>query len=143
MTFMPRSRLLLFIVALAALLGVGAPGSASAQVFKPTGLTIPGFFFPAAERRARAACADELPTCRASVRAQMEQEMAISLVIPWIILGVGVLIVLVYLRKQERQKQKARDLARRHHDPGAFRKLDKEKTPQKTADEDDDAEQLS
>lgn len=141
---MKRLRLLLqAFTVLAALSGVGFPQPAAAQVIKPYGMPIPSFFFPAGERRAREACADELPTCRATVRAQMEQEMAISLVIPWVILGVGVLIALFYLRKQEKEKAKAREMARRHHDPGAFRKLDSEKTS-KTADPDDeDNEQLS
>lgn len=139
---MTRGRLLILTLALvASLIGVGRPSPASAQVFKPTGMAIPSFFFPAAERRARDACADNLPNCRASVRAQMEQEMAVSLVIPWVILGVGVLVVLFYLRKQERAKARARALARRHHDPGAFRRLDKDKTAQKNMD--DDVDQLS
>jgi hypothetical protein len=136
---MTRGRLLLLTLAfLAASLGVGAPSPATAQVIKPYGMPIPSFFFPAGEKRAREACADNLPSCRATVRAQMEFEMAISLIIPWIILGVGIVIALMYLRKQEQEKKKARDLARRHHDPGAFRKLDKEKSEQKNADDDDE-----
>ena len=70
------------------------------------------FIFPASERRAREACAQELPNCGAAVCAQMEYEMAISLTIPWIILGVGVIIVLMWLRSQEKKKAKARLLAR-------------------------------
>lgn len=124
--------------------GVAAPRPAAAQVIKPYGMPIPSFFFPAGERRAREACAEESPNCRASVRAQMEQEMAISLVIPWILLGAGVLLVLFYLRAEEKKKAKARELARRHHDPGAFRKLDRDKTEKKKTDDDDDEpEQLS
>jgi hypothetical protein len=139
-----RRTYLLAIVLVTTFIGAGMPRAAMAQVIKPYGMPIPAFFFSGAERRAREACADELPTCRASVRAQMEQEMAISLVIPWIILGAGVLIALFYLRKAERQRAKARELARRHHDPAAFRKLDKEKSQQKSADaDDDDRDQLS
>jgi len=119
-------------------LGVTGPASAGQAVIKPYGMPIPSFFFPAAEQRAREACAQERPECRASVRADMEQEMAISLVIPWVILGVGILIVLLYLRKQEKAKQKARMAARQHHDPAAFRKLDREKEERKRGDDDDD-----
>ena len=100
-------------------------------------------FQKAGERRAREACAEESPNCRANVRAQMEQEMAISLILPWILLGAGVLIVLFYLRAEEKKKAKARELARRHHDPGAFRKLDREKTEKANTDDDDEPEQLS
>ena len=141
---MKRLRLLLQLCAvLTVFVGVGAPRPAEAQVFKPQGMPIPSFFFPAAERRAREACANNEPNCRASVRAQMEQEMAISLTFPWIILGAGVLVVLFYLRKQEKKRAAVRALARRNHDPGAFRKLDKDKTERKRASDDDDADQLS
>ena len=98
-------------------------------------------FFPASERRAREACAQELPNCRAAVRAQMEYEMAISLTIPWIILGVGVIIALMWLRGQEKKKAKARLLARAHHNPGAFRKIDSE--AKEKSNDDDDAETLN
>ena len=72
-----------------------------------------------------------------TVRAQMEQEMAVSLMMPWIMLGAAVLGVLFWLRAQERKKQRMRDAARLHHDPGAFRKLDREAKPRNRADEDD------
>jgi len=142
---MKRFRLLLQLCAvLTVLAGVGAPRSAEAQVFKPQGMPIPSFFFPAAERRAREACANNESNCRASVRAQMEQEMAISLTIPWIILGIGVLVVLFYLRKQEKARAAKRALARRNHDPGAFRKLDKDKADKKRSNgDDDDADRLT
>ena len=131
------------ILALAVMAFFAGPGAspAQAQVIKPYGMPIPSFFFSPGEERARDACAQNLPTCRASVRAEMEQEMAISLVIPWIILAVGVLIVLFYLRAQEKKKAQARAAARKHHDPGAFRKLDRERNA-KSNSGDDDAEDL-
>jgi hypothetical protein len=74
----------------------------------------------------------------------MEQEMAISLVIPWVILGGGILFVLLYLRKQERAKQKARMAARANHNPDAFRKLHRDKDESKrAADDDDDDDNLN
>jgi len=118
--------------------GLGMATPAQAQVIKPGGIPIPAFFFSGAERRAREACAQELPNCRASVRAQMEQEMAISLTFPWIILGVGILAALFYLRKQEKEKLRARTLARAHHDPGAFKKLDREKSERNAQGENDE-----
>jgi hypothetical protein len=140
---MKRCRLLFFaFAAVLGLSGVGYFSPAAAQVFKQQGLPIPAFFFSAAERRAREACADNLPNCRASVRARMEQEMAISLTIPYVVLAIGLLVVLVWLRGHEKKKARARALARRHHDPGAFRKLDKDKTEKRNAD-DDEADQLS
>lgn len=141
---MRRCRLFILIFAMfVALAGVGASAPAHAQVIKPYGMPIPSFFFSAGERRARDACADNRPECRASVRAQMEQEMAISLVIPWVILAIGILIVLFYLREQERKKAKAAGIARSHHDPGAFRKLDREPRTKGNNADDDDVEDLS
>jgi hypothetical protein len=135
-----RRLLLLLIIAFAGFSGPGVP-SAQAQVFKPTGLTIPSFFFPQGERRAREECKANGPNCRAAVRAQLEHEMAISLTIPWIILAAGVLWALIALRKQEKKKQRQRAAARRHHDPASFRKLDRdenEKQKKTAADDDDD-----
>ncbi len=114
---------------------------ATAQIIKPYGMAIPSFFFSAGERRAREACVENRPECRASVRAEIEQEMLISLIIPWALLGVGILIVLFALRNAERKKLKAAAEARRHHDPGKFRKLDREKSEQRNTD--DDADDLS
>jgi len=128
------------VMALAFFAGATAP-AAQAQIIKPGGVPIPSFFFPAGERRAREACAQELPTCRAAVRAQMEYEMAISLTIPWIILAVGVISVLMWLRAQEKKKAQARLLARAHHNPGAFRKLDRE--AKEKSNDDEDAEDLN
>ncbi|MBY0508941.1 MAG: hypothetical protein K2P94_02205 [Rhodospirillaceae bacterium] len=141
---MKRCRLLFcaFAVVLG-LSGVGYTPPAAAQVFKQQGLPIPSFFFSGAERRAREACADNLPNCRASVRARMNQEMEISLTIPYIVLAVGLITALVWLRGQEKKKAKARALARAHHDPGAFRKLDKEKKEKRDTDDDEDEDQLS
>jgi hypothetical protein len=129
--------LMLAAVLLAAM---GAAAPAHAQIIKPQGLTLPGFLFTPAERRAREACIEERPECRATVRAEIEQEMAISLTLPWILLAACVLGVLFWLRGQEKKKAAVRAAARRNHDPGAFRKLDREKSDRKKngdADEED------
>ncbi len=128
----------LALAALAAVLVTAASLPVQAQgpnpaVIKPSGLTLPtwlpDWLMPPDEKRARRACAQNLPTCRESVRRQMETEMAASLLTPWLILGTGILVALLYLRSREKAKAKQRDAARRHHEPGTFRKLGK------TADE--------
>ena len=139
-SLMKISRTAILGIALA-LLSVATAPPVAAQIIKPYGMAVPSFFFSGTEQRAREACAENRPECRASVRAQMEHEMAISLVIPWVLLGIGVLVVLFSLRNAERKKVKAAEAARRHHDPGKFRKLDREKSEQRNTDE--DAEDLS
>ncbi len=95
----------------------------TAPVIKPMGMAIPSFFFSTSEARQRDACANGLAECRPSVRAKMEEEMAYSMILPWVLLGGGVLGALFYLRAQEQKKQKKRLAARRHTDSGKFRKL--------------------
>jgi len=115
------------------------PTSAQAQVFKPQGFTLPGFLFSPSERRAREACAEERPECRPSIRAEMEHEMSISLLVPWVALGLAILAVLLWLRLQERKKMKLRYAARARHDPAKFRKLDREQSERKKDEDDDEA----
>ena len=108
------------------LVGGGVASSQAAEtapVIKPMGMAIPSFFFSKSEARQRDACANGLPECRPGIRAQMEEEMAYSMIIPWILLGGGIIAALFYLRGQEKKKQKQRMAARRHHDPGKFKKL--------------------
>jgi hypothetical protein len=128
---------LVFVAATVWVLG-GVP-SAHAQVMKPNGMALPGFLFPAAERRAREACLQQRPECRASVRAQIEQEMAYSLLIPWVLLGGAILGVLLWMRGKEKQKERARLVARAHHEPGKFRKLDhdSDERPKQTDNDDE------
>jgi hypothetical protein len=117
---MRRLCLLLLLV-----LGAGVLASpARAQIVKPDGMTIPWFHSPA-ERRAREACEQNLPECRASVRQEIAKEKAASMVTPWLILGFAVLGVLLWLRGQERRRERKRAAAQRHHDPQAYRKLDR------------------
>ena len=104
-------------------------------------MTIPFFFFSPSEQRAREACANELPTCRSSVRAEMDHEMAISLIIPWALVGFGMIYVLIWLRAQEKKKQKAASAARARHSPGSFRKLDRD-GKEKKANDDEEVEDL-
>ena len=119
-------RRLLYIAALMPLLLGGFIPPAGAQVMKRDGFTIP-WFHSAAEQRARDACLNNQPDCRPSVRAQIDQEKAISLLVPWALLGVAVLGVLFWLRKLEQDKTKKRRDAQRKHDPKAYKKLDQTK----------------
>jgi hypothetical protein len=111
---------LVFVLALAQAVPAGA------QVMPTQGIPIPWFHSPV-ERAQRDACRRNLPECRASVRAQMEIEQAITVILPWAGLGVAALIGLFWLRAQEKKRERARQQARLHHTPGAFKKLDKEK----------------
>jgi hypothetical protein len=127
------------VAALAVLMTLLPAMPVQAQVMTPNGWPVPSFFFSGTEQRAREACAEKRPECRASVRAQMEYEMAISLFIPWVLVGIAALGGLSYARVQEKKKQKARMLARAHHDPGKFRKLDADgNTPARKTDDDDE-----
>lgn len=121
-----RFRKLLHVVALAPLLVCGVAPEAGAQVMKRDGFTI-DWFYSAAERRARAACANNQPDCRPAVRDRMDQEKAISLLLPWALAGAIVLGVLFWMRKREQEKLKKRRAAQRKHDPKAYRKLDQSK----------------
>lgn len=127
-------------MAIVLLIGFAAPGAppAQAQIMKQSGMAVPAFFFSGVERRAREACAEEHSDCRASVKAQMDFEKQISMTFPWILLVVAIIGVMIVLRRQEAKKAKARQLARAHHDPGAFRKLDREKETKRSGDNDDD-----
>ena len=88
---MNANRLCRLIFAAATMWTLGGVPIAQAQVMKPNGMALPGVLFPAAERRAREACLDERPECRASVRAELHQEMSYSLLVPWALLGFAIL----------------------------------------------------
>ncbi len=96
----------------------------SAQIMPQQGIPLPGFR-SRAEELARRACRENLPECRASVRAQMDLERNITIIAPWAALGVAILAVLFWLRAQEKKKERKRLDARRRHDPSTFRNLDK------------------
>ena len=139
MTHLKRRYLFVVVFTLLAICSTAGAPPANAQVIKPYGIPIPSFFFSGVARRAREACAEERPECRASVRADMEQEKAVSLMLPWLLLGLAILGSLFGLRAQDKKKERARAAARRHHEPGAFRKLDQEpKVRTNDPDEDDD-----
>ncbi len=125
----------------AVLLVLATAVPAQAQTMTKNGYALPGFLFSPGERRAREACAQGRPECRASVRAQMYYEMSISLIVPWALLGIAVLGVLGWMQMQEKKKQKARLRARAHHDPSKFRKLDSERE-ERTRNQDDDEDNL-
>ena len=134
-------RLILFL----ALIACGYLGPsvvpARAQVMKPDGIALPWFRSPA-EQRARAACEQNLPECRASVRQQMADEKAASMITPWLILGVAILAVLFWLRAQEKKKEKKRAQAQRRHNPESFRKLDRTRE-EREADEAREREKMT
>ena len=115
------------ILAAAGLPPAPVAAAEKAPIVKPMGMPIPSFFFSRTERIKREACEDRLPECRPSVRAEIEQEMEYSLILPWVLIAIAVLGVLFWLRAQERNKFKQRQKAQRHHDPKAFRRLDKTK----------------
>jgi hypothetical protein len=101
--------------------GFGAAGAlpASAQIVPNQGIPLP-FSRSRSEEIPRRACSEGLPECRASVRAQMELERSITVIVPWAALGVFVLGVLFWLRAQEKKKQQKRVHVRRNHDPSTF-----------------------
>ncbi len=111
---------------------------AGAQIMKRDGFTFP-WFRSAGEQRAREACLNKQPDCRPSVKADIDQEKAISLLVPWALLGFAVLGILFWLRKLEQDKIKKRRDAQRKHDPKAFKKLDqtKEDRAAEAANDDD------
>jgi preprotein translocase subunit Sec63 len=119
-------RVLQIAVLVPLLLAGGFAAPASAQIMKRDGFTIP-WLHSAAERRAREACQNNQPDCRPSVRKDIADEKAISLITPWLIMGGIILGALIWLRKREQEKVKKRRQAQRKHDPKAFKKLDQSK----------------
>lgn len=134
--------LLAAVVLLVALGGVPTPGAildaapAYAQVMPAQGLDLP-WFRSKSEQAQREACRRNQPDCRSSVREQMEFEQSITVTLPWAGLGVAILAVLFWLRAQEKKRERQKKIARMHHTPGAFKKLDKEKKERSAGDEED------
>lgn len=132
----------------ATLLGAGvavAPmlvAPARAQVMPEQGMTLP-WFRSRSEEIQRDACRRNLPECRASVRAQMDLEQSITVILPWAALGVAVLGVLFYLRAQEKKRERKKKLARMHHTPGAFKTLDKGKPAKSEDDEEAERDRMA
>ena len=125
---------------LASLLTGGTVASAvpaSAQIMPEAGIPIP-FFRSRSEEIARRACVEGLPECRASVRAQLELERSITVVVPWALAGLAILGVLFWLRGEEKKKAQHRMRARRHHDPKRYKNLDKTKADRERDPYDDD-----
>jgi hypothetical protein len=120
------SRVMLAVIIAPLLMAGGFAAPASAQVMKRDGFTIP-WFHSAAERRAREACENNQPDCRPSVRQQIADEKAASLITPWLILGAVILGTLFWLRRREQERLKKRRAAQRKHDPRAYKKLDQTK----------------
>jgi hypothetical protein len=111
-----------FFTALLTPLAFAAP--AGAQIMPDNGIDF-SFFRSRQEKLAREACEKNLPECRADIRRQMQDEKGISLLTPWILLGLGILGVLLYARKREKSREQHRKEAARKHVPGQFKTLDK------------------
>jgi hypothetical protein len=129
-----------FLASLVTGMVTGSALPASAQIMPDQGIPLP-FFRSRSEEIARRACRENLPECRASVRAQMELEQSITVIVPWAALGIAILGILFWLRAQEKKKEQKRRRARRHHDPSTFRNLDKtqaDRDRERQALEDDD-----
>ncbi len=127
--------------ALVLLLGLAQFVPAHAQVMPSQGIDIP-WFRSTSERAQREACRRNLPECRATVRAQMAFEESITVILPWASLGVAILGVLLWLRNQEKKRERQKKLARMHHAAAGPKNRDK---PQKTSSstDDEDAERLT
>lgn len=131
---MTRTRTILAMFAL--LVGFATIAPARAQIMPSQGIDIP-WFTSKSEKAQRDACRRNLPECRASVRAQMAVEESITVILPWAGLGIAILGVLFWLRAQEKKRERKKQLARMHHTPGAFKKLDKDKPERRDGDDED------
>ncbi len=129
-----------FIFALVLVLGFADAPGARAQVMPTQGIELP-WFRSASEQAQRDACRRNLPECRSSVRAQMQLEQSITVILPWAGLGVAILGVLFWLRGKEKKRERQKRLARINHTPGAFKKLDKAKEAKR--DDDEEADRLA
>ncbi len=132
---MTRTRTILTIFAL--MVGFAVITPARAQVMPSQGIDLP-WFTSKSEKAQRDACRRNLPECRASVRAEMAIEESITVIVPWAGLGIAILGVLFWLRAQEKKRERKKKLARMHHTPGAFKKLDKDKQDRRDRDGDDE-----
>ncbi len=134
---MNRIRMIVLATLLASGVAAGPAlvAPARAQVMPEQGMTLP-WFRSRSEQVQRDACRRNLPECRATVRAQMDIEQSITVILPWAALGVAVLGVLFYLRAQEKKRERKKKIARMHHTPGAYKTLDKGK-PAKSEDEEE------
>ena len=105
-----RSFITAFVLALS-LVMIG-PAPVRAQEMRTPGIDF-GWFRSSTERAQREACRRNLPECRASVRAQMNIEQSITVIVPWAALGFAILGVLFWLRKA-RKTARARQETRTH-----------------------------
>lgn len=131
---MTRTRTILAMFALLAGFAMVAP--ARAQVMPSQGIDLP-WFTSKSERAQRDACRRNLPECRSTVRAQMALEESITVIVPWAGLAIAILGVLFWLRAQEKKRERKKKLARMHHTPGAFKKLDKDKQDKRESDDEE------
>jgi hypothetical protein len=110
----PRRGMVAAALGLAGLLFLSVPQTALAQQMHDDGFTLP-WFYSRAERLERQACIDRLPECRPSVRREIENERLATRYTPWLLLGGLVLAVLFYVRQKDKQRERRRAEALRHH----------------------------
>ena len=134
------SRTRAIVLASVILLGLALLAPARAQVMPSQGIDF-SWFRSASDRAQRDACRRNLPECRAAVRAQMDFEESITVILPWAGLGVAILGVLIWLRAQEKKREQKKKMARMMHTPNSVRRLDKKK--QADDQEQDEADRQS
>ena len=135
-----RSFVTVFVLVLGfAMIG---PAPVRAQEMRTPGIDF-GWFGSSTERAQREACRRNLPECRASVRAQMNIEQSITVIVPWASLGLAVLGVLFWLRKREKKRAHAKKLARMMHTPASHKKAELQKEAKRKRDEEDDADRAA
>jgi hypothetical protein len=95
---------------------------AVAQDMGDSGFTLPDFFFSRADQIARANCINKSGNCRPDIMTQIEIERAVSLIAPWFLAVIGLVLLLRYMRQREKKKEMSRRMAQRRHVPGSVRK---------------------
>lgn len=139
---MTRTRSFITVFVLALSLVMIGPAPVRAQEMRTPGIDF-GWFRSSTERAQREACRRNLPECRASVRAQMNIEQSITVIVPWAALGFAILGVLFWLRKRERQREHAKKLARMMHTPASHKKAEAQRDAKRKRDDEDEADRLA
>lgn len=139
---MTRTRSFITVFVLALSLVMIGPAPVRAQEMRTPGIDF-GWFRSSTERAQREACRRNLPECRAAVRAQMNIERSITVIVPWASLGLAVLGVLFWLRKREKKREQAKKLARMMHTPASHKKAEQQREAKRKRDDEDEADRLA
>lgn len=139
---MTRTRSFVTLFVLLSSVAMFDPAPARAQEMRTPGIDF-GWFGSSQERAQREACRRNLPDCRATVRAQMNIERSITVIVPWAALGLAVLGVLFWLRKREKQREHAKKLARMMHTPASHKKAEQQKEAKRKRDDEDEADRVA